>query len=163
MKKIGIVVGTFDPLTCGHEDIICRASKLVDTLYVIVSESKYKNTSLSFYDRYNLCVNLQKDNIFVSSIKDGIAIVDKAKELNANIIFKGIRNTTDYNYEHSMALVNKDINPTIETLLLISSPNYINYSSTIVRELIELQKWGTIISYVPENVYHFLYDKFAKK
>ncbi len=152
--------GTFDILSNGHLDIIDRASKMFDKLYILVSNNIYKNNLFSKDERVNLikkCTS-KYPNIIIDS-HDGL-VVDYCKKNNINIIIRGIRNYTDFDNEYNLANFNKDINNNIETIILFSKNEYRYVSSSTIKELIKFN--CDISNYVPNEIITDIKNKFIK-
>jgi pantetheine-phosphate adenylyltransferase len=138
MNRIAVYSGTFDPITLGHVDVIARASKLFDLLIIGVAVAHHKKTLFDLSARMNLAQSALKSvaNIEVSPF-DGL-IVDFCKQQAAYTIVRGIRNTTDLDYEAQMAAMNRKLAPSIDTIFLLPEPNVQCISSTLVREISKL-------------------------
>lgn len=158
--RIGIYPGSFDPVTLGHLDIIKRASSLVDVLYVAVIKNSLKKPLFSIDERIDMLERVTKDihNVRVESF-DGLT-VDYADEKKANVIFRGLRAVTDFEYELQIAQTNHQLNPRVDTVFLITNVEYAYLSSSIVREIASYQ--GDIASFVPECIIDDVYDKFKQ-
>ncbi len=156
--RIGIYPGSFDPVTLGHLDIIKRASNLVDILYVPVIKNKLKNSLFSIEERIEMLERVTKEiaNVKVESF-DGLT-VDYADMKKANVIFRGLRAVTDFEYELQIAQTNHQLNPKVDTVFLITNVEYAYLSSSIVREIASYK--GDITSFVPESILDDVYDKF---
>ena len=136
-----IVSGTFDPITVGHVDIIKRASKMFDLVYVLVAKTSSKSNSVLTYENK---VEIIKDCL--QGIKHIIlpienTLIDTIKTLDARIVVRGLRNATDLIYEMDMSSVNRDLCPEIETVYLPCRPELSYVSSSTVRELCRLGKY----------------------
>ncbi len=147
---IAIYPGSFDPITNGHLDIIKRASKLSEKLYVAVLVNDRKKAFLSVEQKIDLikCATEDINNVEVIAF-DGL-LVDLLKDKNANFVIKGLRAITDFEYEFQMAQLNKDMNVKAETLFMMSSPEFTFLSSSAVREIYNFG--GDISGYVPKCV-----------
>lgn len=133
--KAGLFAGTFDPPTLGHQEIIERAAKLCGKLYVAVAKSEGKNKrSLSHEERIALLKTLTKSLKNVEVVPFSGLVVDFAKEQGVDFLVRGIRNSADLDYEMQMAAANKQMTG-IETLCLLSSPQYSLINSTLIREI----------------------------
>lgn len=148
--KICVYPGSFDPVTNGHLDIIDRAAKLCDKLIVAVLVNSRKNPTFSLEERVGLLEKVLKDrkNVVVESF-DGL-LVDFIKEKNACSIVKGLRAVSDFEYELQMALLNKNLDPDVETLFMMTNINYFFLSSSAVKEL--ARNNGNIEGLVPECI-----------
>ena len=161
-KKIGLYPGSFDPITNGHLDIIFRASKIVDKLIIGVAINDKKKHLFSMRERKDLIVNqisLNKKNI--SNVKvqafDGL-LMTFAEKIKANLIVRGLRAISDFDYKFQMTGMNARLNSQIETVFLMASERHQFISSRFVKEICMLK--GDIKSFVPKEVYKKLNNKF---
>lgn len=155
-----IYPGSFDPITLGHIDIIDRASKLSDELIVAVLQNLEKKAWFSVEERIDMIkhsVSNLSDNIKVMSF-DGL-LVDFAKEQNANIIVRGLRAVTDYEYEIQLAHTNRELNNDIDTIFLTTNLNYSYLSSSVVKEVATFN--GDIHKFVNSYVENKIKEKVA--
>lgn len=150
MKKIAICPGSFDPVTNGHMDIIKRASKMFDKLYVAVSSNSSKVASFSIEERMQMLKKCTADieNIEVCTF-DGL-LAEYAKTVGAIALVRGLRAVTDFEYEFQMSLTNKKINQDLETVFLTTNSEYMFLSSSIVKEI--ARNNGDISDFVPPVV-----------
>ena len=157
MKK-AIYPGSFDPITIGHLDIIKRASKNFDTLYVAVLNNPNKKTLYTQSERVSLIKKCIKDikNVKVVSY-DGLT-VKLAKKLNCNVIIRGIRALTDYESELAIASANMKLDKDIETFFLVSKPELSFLSSSIAKEIASFN--GDISHVIPKQIIKDVKDKF---
>jgi len=150
--KVAIYPGTFDPITKGHIDIIVRSIKFVDKLIIAVSNNNKKNTLFKINERVEMVKEVLQDekisNIEVDSF-DGLLMTYASKK-NANIIIRGLRAVSDFEYEFQMTGMNYKLNPTIETIFLMSSDKYQLISSKLIKEINSLN--GDISQFVPKAV-----------
>lgn len=153
--------GSFDPITFGHLDIIERASKIVDELVVGVLHNSAKNSLFSLEERVSMIREITKDlpNVRVESF-DGL-LVDYMNQIDANIIIRGLRAVTDFEYELQMAQMNHVMSDDVETLFLITNLKYSYLSSTVVREIASYG--GDITKFVPEPLIERIYAKYTVK
>ncbi|MCR5302757.1 MAG: pantetheine-phosphate adenylyltransferase [Lachnospiraceae bacterium] len=160
--KRAIYPGSFDPVTYGHIDIIKRSSKLFDELIVAVLTNKGKTTPLFLADeRVNILNEVLKDlkNVRVLSY-DGL-LVDFAMEVDADVIVRGLRAVTDFDYELQMSQTNSVLNRKVDTVFFTTSLKYAYLSSSTVREVAAYG--GDISKFVPPYVEKLTYEKFGKK
>ncbi|MEY4955386.1 MAG: Pantetheine-phosphate adenylyltransferase [Bacteroidota bacterium] len=146
MKRTAFFPGSFDPFTKGHEDIVLRALTLFDEIVIGIGQNSNKN-------RY---FNLEKMKGYIEQTFHGKPVrvvtyqnltANVAKEVGAKFIIRGLRNTTDFEYENSISQVNRHINEELETVFLITSPHLAPISSTIIRDL---HRYGSKIDqYLP--------------
>ena len=151
MTKIAMFTGSFDPITNGHMDIIVRASKLFDELYIGLFYNKNKQDFWDVATRKRILDEVVADfpNVKVITAHDSLA-VDVARDLGVTYLVRGLRNATDFDYEANMDYFNKGLAPELETVCLIASHEVTPVSSSRVRELIYFE--GDISSYVPQAV-----------
>lgn len=159
--KRAIYPGSFDPVTNGHIDIILRSSKIVDKLIVGVLNNSAKKSLFSVEERVSMLKELTKDlpNVEVTSF-DGL-LVDYMREIDANIIVRGLRAVTDFEYELQIAQTNHIENTDIETIFLTTNLQYSYLSSTIVKEFASYG--GDISKFVPEQFVDRIYEKYNIK
>jgi pantetheine-phosphate adenylyltransferase len=144
--KIAFFPGSFDPFTKGHEDIVLRALALFDEVVIGIGQNSSKARYFDL-EKIKSCIEdtFQGKPVRVVSYQDLTANV--AKEVGAKFIIRGLRNTTDFEYENSISQVNRHINPALETVFLITSPHLAPISSTIIRDL---HRYGSSIDqYLP--------------
>ena len=146
--KIAIFPGSFDPYTKGHEDIVERGLKLFDRIVIAIGYNLSKHKRYFDIAKMTDHINdLHKDNdrISVEVYNELTAVF--AKKHDANYILRGLRNTTDFEYENSIAQVNLHLVDDLETIFLITSPKYAHISSTIIREV--HQYGGDVSNLIP--------------
>jgi len=150
--------GSFDPITCGHLDIIKRCSAKFDNVKVVVFDNYSKDHSFSVKERYELVKEATKDIINVEvDIATGM-LVDYAKKYNIEVVIRGLRAVSDYEYEIKVASMNKFLHEGLETFFMLASPNFSFLSSSVVKEIAKLG--GDIDGLVPENVKKALEKKY---
>lgn len=151
MKKvIAIYPGTFDPLTNGHLDLIQRGSKIFDELIVGILRNPEKDPLFTINERKEVLLRMTKQyaNVRIDTF-DGL-LVDYARSKGARAVLRGIRAISDYEYELQMALMNRKLDPQIETVFMMPAEAYSYLSSRLVKEIYKLG--GSIRGLVPELV-----------
>lgn len=134
--KIALFPGSFDPITKGHEDIILRAIPLFDKIIIGVGSNTSKKHLFTLQERMNwLTTTFNNYSTVEVKTYEGLTI-DFCKEIGANYMLRGLRNPIDYNYETNIAHMNKSLNKDIETIFLLTSPEFMAINSTIVRDII---------------------------
>ncbi|MDD4495299.1 MAG: pantetheine-phosphate adenylyltransferase [Eubacteriales bacterium] len=158
--NICICPGSFDPVTNGHLDIIDRASRLCDHLIVAVGNNKNKASTFSVDERVELLKIAIGDRpgISVESF-DGL-LIDFAARKNAQAVVKGLRAVSDFEYEFQMALLNKNLVSSIETLFIMTNVNYSYLSSSAVKEL--ASNGGNIDGLVPDIIKDRILNKYKR-
>ena len=158
--KTAIYPGSFDPITKGHLDVLKRAANIFDKVILVVSVNVNKKSFLPLEDRLTLIKESCKDleNVEVDSC-NGLTI-EYAKSKNANVLIRGLRAVSDFEYEMQLSQANSALCSDIHTVFLITKPKYNFISSGTVRE-IALMK-GDISKFVPEPVAKYLELKYTK-
>ena len=159
--KRALTPGTFDPITSGHLDVIARASQLVDEVVVAVADSQKKGPLFTLEERVELVrqATAHLSNVRVEPFKG--LLVDFAKELDATVVVKGLRAITDFEYEFQMTAMNYQLSPELETVFIMSPPQYMYLSSSIVREI--AQMGGDVEQFVPACVNAALKEKYGNR
>ena len=152
--------GTFDPITSGHLDVITRAAQLVDEVVVAVAASPKKRPMFTLEERTDLVrqATAHLPNVRVEPFDE--LLVTFAEKLGATVVVKGLRAITDFEYEFQMTAINYQLNSALETLFIMSPPQYIYLSSSVVREIASLH--GDVEQFVPPCVRDALARKFAE-
>lgn len=150
--------GSFDPVTNGHVDIIRRAALLCDKLVVAVLVNSSKKPAFTLDERVNLlhCALADVPNVEIESFSG--LLIDFMRKKKASVIIKGLRAVSDFEYELQMALLNKNLDPKIETLFMMASINYSFLSSSSVKEL--ARNKGRIDGLVPDCIIDEVIKKF---
>lgn len=158
--KSAIYPGSFDPVTYGHLDIIRRAADIFDVLVVSVLNNKAKTPLFSIEERVNMLREELKDvpNVKIESY-EGL-LVDYAKSSGAEVIIRGLRAVTDFDYELQLAQTNRKLSDNeVDTVFLTTDLKYAYLSSSTVREVASFD--GDISKFVPEKVAKAVYEKYA--
>lgn len=157
--RIAVYPGTFDPLTRGHEDLVRRGAKIFDKLVVGVADSPNKKPFFSMDERVKIAreVLSHYPNVEVKGFRG--LLKDFVRENNANVIIRGLRAVSDFEYEFQMAGMNRYLLPDVETMFLTPSDQYQFISGTIVREIASLG--GDVSKFVFPSVEHWLNQKLG--
>jgi pantetheine-phosphate adenylyltransferase len=161
MKKIAVYPGSFDPITNGHVDIIKRGLKMFDELIVLVAYNPDKRALFTVEERIDMIAEVIRDckNVRVDCF-DGL-LVDYVKGSGANVILRGLRALSDFEYEFQLALINRRLNRDVETVFLMTGYKWFYTSSKIINEAASLG--GSVKGLVPEIVYLKLQEKYQYK
>ncbi len=163
-ERTGLYPGTFDPLTNGHLDIISRALKLVDTLYIGVAINRDKGPLFSLEERVEMVeaetrALSDSGSSVIKVVPFDTLLMSFAEELQADIIIRGLRAVADFEYEFQMVGMNSFLNDEIETVFLMADPHHQAIASKLVKEIARLR--GDISSFVPSDVARKLNEKFG--
>lgn len=160
-QRVGLYPGTFDPVTNGHMDIIKRATKLVDKLVIGVAINADKGPLFTLEERVEMleaeCKKIGGKTEIVVKPFDTL-LMKYAEEVGAQIIIRGLRAVSDFEYEFAMVGMNQKLNPEIETVFLMAEPTHQAVASRLVKEIARLQ--GSVAHFVPQDVERRLRAKF---
>ena len=151
--------GSFDPVTRGHLDIVARGARLFDSVTVAVAENIDKRAVFSLEERVALLEECLPDlpNLAVCTFSG--LLVDFCRANGHDIILRGQRNAGDFQYEYQMAHSNRQLNPDIETVFLMTAPEYSFISSSLIRDIVK--NGGDVAAFVPEPVAHSLRQRLG--
>jgi len=158
MQRIGIYPGSFDPIHKGHIDIINRATKLVDKLFIAVADSPHKNPLFNLDERKEMIENEFSKNSGIEVIAFNNLLVDLADSLNAQILIRGLRAVSDFEYEFQMLGMNRQLNSKIETVFLMADAQRQSISSNFIKDIARLD--GDISNFTNDFVSNKLKEKF---
>lgn len=159
--KSAIYPGSFDPITYGHIDIITRSAKIFDNLTVAVLNNRAKHSLFSVDERVNMIKDAVKDIHNISVVSYEGLLVNYAREVGANVIIRGLRAVTDFEYELQMSQTNSKLSDgDIETIFLNTDLRYAYLSSSTVREVASFG--GDISKFVTKEVAELVYNKYKK-
>jgi pantetheine-phosphate adenylyltransferase len=150
--------GSFDPPTFGHIDIIERSRSIFDELVVVIAENKQKHYLFSAEERRVMMIEMVKDWKNVSVMVCDTLIVELLKRQNIKIMVRGVRNVMDFSYESELSMMNKALSPDIETIFMMTRPEYLVLRSSSVRELAAFN--GDLSALTPPLVAAELRKKF---
>ena len=158
MNRIAVYPGTFDPITNGHLDLIKRGLKIFDSIIVAVAENTQKKPLFTIEQRIDLVKTVLSDYKLVDVCQLDKLVVELAKERSANVILRGLRAVSDFEYEVQLAGINRSMEPSIESVFMSPADDYAFLSSSIVKDI--ARHHGKLGSYVHPEVEKSLIDKF---
>lgn len=158
MGKVAIYPGSFDPITYGHIDIVERALEIFDKVIVAIADNAEKRPLFSIEERLRMARDIFKEtpHVIVDSFKG--LLVDYVAKTNAKVILRGLRATSDFEYEFHMASMNRSLNTHLDTLFMMTSKDYFFVSSRTIKEVAQLG--GGVEGLVPDLVVRRLKEKF---
>ena len=155
--RIAVYPGSFDPLTSGHVDIIRRGAKMFDRIIVAILLNADKAPLFTAAERVRLIREVFKDTPSVEADTFEGLLVDYARQQQANVIVRGLRAVSDFEYEMQMALMNRHLSPDVETVFMMPAEQYTYVSSRLVKEVASLG--GSVHGLVPDAVEARLLEK----
>lgn len=157
--KIAIYPGSFDPITNGHIDVIERAAKVFDRVFVVIGINSKKNSLFTQEERLEMVqTSLAHVQCVEVAFHDGL-IVDYAVSVGATAIIRGLRSVTDFEFEMQIALMNRKMQPELQTVFLLPHEKYTYLSSSIIREIARYKQ--NVSEFVPKVVEQKLKEKFG--
>lgn len=150
MKRIALFPGTFDPFTKGHEDIALRGANLFDEVIIGLGYNSKKQRFFQAEEMLDKINKHFKDHSGIRAIMYSDLTARVAKDLGANFLLRGLRNTTDFEYENSIAQANRHLVKDLDTVFIYTSPEYSHISSTIIRELYKFEQ--DVSQFVPFQI-----------
>ncbi|MDO8427987.1 MAG: pantetheine-phosphate adenylyltransferase [Candidatus Diapherotrites archaeon] len=150
VKRIAVYPGTFDPITLGHLDVIDRALKMFDLVIVAVTDNSEKKSFFSIQERLQLVSKVCKNRPRIKVEFFSGLLVDFMKQKQAQIIVRGLRELSDFEFEFQQAVMNRKMNPVLDTVFVMTDPKYFYVSSSMVRQIAFLH--GNINMFVPKLV-----------
>jgi pantetheine-phosphate adenylyltransferase len=159
-NRIAVYPGTFDPITLGHEDIVHRAAALFDEVIVAVAGSTNKRTMFSLEERVSLAQNVFKSASNVKVVGFNGLLMQFVQDQGAQMVVRGLRAASDFEYEFQLAGMNRKLFPQLETLFLTPAEQYMFVSSTLVREVAILD--GDVHQFVSPAVEAAILSKLGK-
>jgi pantetheine-phosphate adenylyltransferase len=164
MSSVAVYPGSFDPITNGHIDLLERALKMFDTVIIAIAVNVGKEPLFSANERYEMIKESLSDHPLRDRVKvellNGL-LVDYVQSLNATTIVRGLRAVSDFEYEFQMALMNRKLNPEIETAFIMTGMRWIYISSRIIKEVV--RSGGDVAGLVPDGVAKKLTERLSLK
>ncbi|HEY1174164.1 MAG TPA: pantetheine-phosphate adenylyltransferase [Verrucomicrobiae bacterium] len=157
--RTAVYPGSFDPFTNGHLDVVQRASKIFDRVIVAVAENEGKSPLFTMQERTNLVAEATKDlnNVEVDAFSG--LLVNYVEQRRAEVIVRGLRAVSDFEFEFQLALMNRNLNERVETIFMMPKDTYTFLSSRIIKEIARLG--GDVTPFVPAGVKKALLEKLA--
>jgi pantetheine-phosphate adenylyltransferase len=159
MTKLAIYPGSFDPVTYGHLDIIKRGLQIFDRLTIAVLNNSLKKTLFSTNDRVTMLKEITRNMPRVEVLSFDGLLVDFVRQQNAKVIIRGLRAVSDFEYELQMALMNRKLAKTVDTIFLMPAEPFTYLSSSVVKEIVA--RGGKAAKFVPPLVEQKLRQKFS--
>ncbi|MFH1936657.1 MAG: pantetheine-phosphate adenylyltransferase [Bacteroidota bacterium] len=150
MRKIAVFPGSFDPITRGHESVILRALPLFDTIVVAIGENSEKSGYFPMEKRIDWLKKIFTGEPRITVVSYSGLTIDFCRQTGANFILRGLRTAADFDFERGIGLMNRAMMPDLETVFLLSVPEYSALSSSIVREI--HRNGGDIRRFIPEGI-----------
>jgi pantetheine-phosphate adenylyltransferase len=160
MPTVAIYAGSFDPITRGHEDVIRRSRDFVDRLVVAIATNSTKQPLFSMDERLQLMREILSDDPGIEVTQFDGLLAHFASDVGASLIIRGLRAVSDFEYEFQMALMNRHLSPTLETVFMVPSVETTYISSSIVREV--ARYGGDVSGVVHPAIAVALREKFAR-
>jgi pantetheine-phosphate adenylyltransferase len=157
-EKVAVYPGSFDPITNGHVNIIERALEFFDKLVVAVAHNPNKTALFSVEERMEMIQTALKNDPRITTVSFAGLLVDFAERQGANVIIRGLRAVSDFEYEFQMTLMNRKLNRKVDTIFLMTGYKWFYTSSKIIKEAASLG--GSVRGLVPEVVHQRLKTKF---
>jgi len=159
MSKNAIYPGSFDPFTLGHLDVVSRALKIFDHIYIAIGENKNKKTLFTTIERKDQISEIFSGNNRITVVIFDELLVDFARKMNVFTIVRGLRAVSDFEFEFQMALTNRVLEPDFESIFFMTSDKYSFLSSSIVKEIAS-KKSSNLSLFLTPNIEHAVKDKF---
>ena len=159
MYKIAVYPGTFDPVTCGHEDLVRRATRIFDEIVVAVAVAGHKRPFFELEERVAMAQLVFADMPNVRVVGFSGLLMDFVAEQQAHIVLRGLRAVSDFEYEFQLAGMNRNLNPQIETVFMTPAEQFMFISASMVREIAVLG--GDVSPFVHTAVLARLHQKLS--
>lgn len=161
MASVALFPASFDPVTNGHVDVARRALRIFDRLVLALAMNVSKRAVFSPDERLEMLRSVFGQDSRVSITSFSVLTVDFAREVGANVIIRGVRAMSDFEYEFEMALMNKHLNSEVETVFMMPSQEYLYVSSSRLRELVQFGR--SVDEFVPAVVAKQLHERLGRR
>ena len=159
-QRSAVYPGTFDPITNGHTDLVSRAARVFDKVTIAIAESPHKKPLFSMDERIKLAQHQMAYLGNVEVVGFSNLLVEFVQQIGANVIIRGLRAVSDFEYEFQLASMNRHLAPSVETLFLTPDEDYGFISSSLVKEIARLN--GDVSNFVCEEVQQAMKQRFAE-
>jgi len=150
MKRIALFPGSFDPFTNGHYDVVLRGLSLFDEVIIAIGNNSSKKRYIPVEQSLEIIRDIFKSETKITAQAYTGLTAEYAKQMGAQFLLRGLRNTTDFEYENTFAQANRHVNPELETVFLITSPHLAAINSSIIREIHALG--GNVDDFIPFQI-----------
>ena len=150
MKRIALFPGSFDPFTNGHYDVVLRGLSLFDEVIIAIGNNSSKKRYIPVETSLEIIRDIFKEETKISAQAYTGLTAEYAKQTGAQFLLRGLRNTTDFEYENTIAQANRHVNPALETVFLITSPHLAAINSSIIRDIHALG--GNVDDFIPFRI-----------
>lgn len=161
MKKIAVYPGTFDPITNGHSDLVMRAARMFDHIIVAVAENAEKSPLFSLEERIDLARRALQPGSNIEIVGFSGLLIEFARNAGAEVILRGLRAVSDFEYEFQLASMNRRLDPNLETVFLAPGENYTFVSASLVKEI--ARHGGDVSAFVHAETLEALHNRFNKR
>ena len=159
MTRTAIYPGTFDPITNGHSDLVCRATRMFDLTYLAIADNPEKAPLFTLEERIELAREVLSGVGNIEVVGFSGLLIDFAQKYKANVILRGLRAVSDFEYEFQLASMNRKLDSKIETVFLTPSEHYTFVSASLIKEI--ARYGGDVSEFVHKSVFDALTEKFS--
>ena len=150
MSKIAVFPGSFSPFSIGHQSVVEKALPLFDKIIISIGVNSKKNQYFSIQERMQWIESVYANNNKIEIKKYEGLTIDFCKKEGANFILRGLRDSHDFKFEKNIAQMNKDLDPSIETIFIITTPEVSHISSSLIRDIIK--NGGDVSQFIPKEI-----------
>ena len=150
MSKVAVFPGSFSPFSIGHQSVVEKALPLFDKIIISIGVNSKKNQYFSIQERMQWIESVYANNNKIEIKKYEGLTIDFCKKEGANFILRGLRDSHDFKFEKNIAQMNKDLDPSIETIFIITTPEVSHISSSLIRDIIK--NGGDVSQFIPKEI-----------